>query len=197
MPEYTKIHLELDKDRFESLKQDGHYHCIKKDHELWLAEITPDPVDAVEWIKAVGKPYKWDKRKGFIEDVKRAVSTPQSLMFLFMKNENPIGVAVIADPALSTDHQDSIEIFKIGLLPSQTNSGHGSFLLLQLFERLFERSSNVYLNTRDTNHSKVVPFYEAMGMLITNVETCSSDVKGQQPITTTNRYRRDLKAKIA
>src|SRR5690606_5724505 len=69
-----------------------------------------------------------------------------------------------------------IEIYKTGLFDEYTGHGWGRFFVPQVMQKLFEDYEIVYLNTRDTNHKQVVPFYEGLGMHVLEREILEDDI---------------------
>jgi hypothetical protein len=70
----------------------------------------------------------------------------------------------------------TIEIENFGLFQGQTGNNYGDTALPKVLGLLLEDNDNVYLTTRSTNHTKVVPFYEDNGMSVLAVEELPDDL---------------------
>ncbi len=84
------------------------------------------------------------------------------------------------------------EIYKIGLKPEYTNHGLGREFFPALLTRIFQGTPDkdghiqkpdaVYLNTRDSNHSGVIPFYTSFNMRVIHAITRQDDLLSDNEI---------------
>lgn len=87
---------------------------------------------------------------------------------------------------------NTVEIYKIGLKDQYTRHGWGKYFLGELLTTLFDESKDktnviqnpdaVYLNTRSTNHNRVVNFYKDFNMNMINGMTYPDDLISLQEI---------------
>jgi len=76
-----------------------------------------------------------------------------------------------------------IEIYKFGLYDEFTGKGHGHYCLTKVMQELLMKRNYdiVYLDTRDTNHAGVIPFYEGHQFDNFYSEQLSSDLVKESP----------------
>ncbi len=76
-----------------------------------------------------------------------------------------------------------VEIYKIGLFDQYTQQGYGNYFLYRIMEMVFEKEdyNALYLDTRSTNHSGVLKFYEQNGVDVFFEETLQSDLVETAP----------------
>jgi len=178
MQYFTKYHIGIARKRFMDLLVDGHYDTAKRSKDLTLHKIPFNKQTAKHWIKMVGGDYQWDKRSG-LENELYYIQQNKSKFYMLRKNETDIGICITVKPPYGgrfiKPSTEQISFF--GLLPSETGKTYGSIFLAKIFATLFSSNKNIYLATRDTNHAKVVPFYEGMGMAVLGSEKLVSDIQ--------------------
>jgi len=114
----------------------------------------------------VGSLYGWDKRER-IKD-RRGITNLLSLtgveLWLFLYDAEPIGYSLI-----TCAEDKTVELEDFGFFPEFCNRGYGQFLLSKMLERMKALGmEKVWLTSRSSNHSKVVPFYQKAGFIITD-----------------------------
>jgi ribosomal protein S18 acetylase RimI-like enzyme len=138
-------------------------------------------------IERVGGPWGWTRRPRYYGgqvSVRHLLRQSDSRMYLCKRNGVPIGYTFIVPasnllrPYVGQDQDLSrvVEIENFGLFPEFTGFGYGRYFLREVFKELFESYDTIYLSTRSTNHAKVVPFYEEMGMKVVAIEEYPDDL---------------------
>jgi ribosomal protein S18 acetylase RimI-like enzyme len=170
---YTKYHCILAKNDYVS---DPHFSPFFKIEE----KETILPYFKYLFMK-VGTRWKWTLRPKYLVKVKslsQRLESNESKLFIFKKGEQLIGYAFVveSEEPIANKYENLIEIENFGFFPEYTNKAYGSYFLNKLFASLFEKYDYVYLTSRSTNHSKVIPFYKRNGMTVIYKETLPDDL---------------------
>jgi ribosomal protein S18 acetylase RimI-like enzyme len=185
--------LAISKEEFLRHKAVGLYGASPAQADLSLKRVSSNYEMFFLLLRIVGGPYGWHRRREYhdefsLDDLIRVLKDRKSRLWLFKWGRETVGYCCAAsvEPDLSglfAAHAGSApppqriaEIYKIGLFDEYTGHGWGKVFLPQVFERLFRDHDAVYLNTRSTNHGKVVPFYESLGMRVIHREECEDDL---------------------
>lgn len=121
----------------------------------------------LEMFQRVGGPWGWDRRPKYHDDIDGLKERFNAATIYSLTHDHEIVGYCMAIPRkdLSIGFGRRVgEIENFGLFNSQTARGHGPALLPLIFSDMFNRYSTVYLESRSTNHPKVVSFYQAQGM---------------------------------
>lgn len=127
-------------------------------------------------LQRVGSPWGWDKRPKYAnnnDELKARVALPTSNIHLFKVFNEVVGYALtIARPDLSKQFNKTIaEIENFGFAPVHNRKGYGAYFLKDTFNKLFQKGYDyIHLETRSTNHKKVLPFYLQNGMELIKTE---------------------------
>ncbi len=173
MKHYTNYHLAISKNAYEENMRNGRYVCEAGD--LSIVEIEPTFAKFRELLDRYGSKWNWDKRPKYLSDsasLRARIADTETRLFLFYSGPKKIGYALVSAPQSfrAANNSRIIEIENIVLDSAQTGRGYGRFFLQSLFATLFEKYETVYLSSRSTNHSGVIPFYLRMGMEIIMIE---------------------------
>lgn len=121
----------------------------------------------LEMFQRVGGPWGWDRRPKYHDDIAGLKERFNTATMYSLTHHNEIVGYCMAIPRkdLSISFMRRVgEIENFGLFKSQTAKGHGPALLPLILSDMFNAYTTVYLETRSTNHPKVVPFYQSQGM---------------------------------
>lgn len=154
---------------------------------LWLAEIAPTYDTFYALLKRVGGPWGWDRRPRYHDNQamwEGRLQAPETRLHLFGHQDQVLGycLAGTVKQDLSDIFTESatgasvIEIENFGLFPEHTGKRYGQTFLPAVFSHLFQDYDAVYLTTRSTNHGKVVPFYQGLGMSVIHTEILPDDL---------------------
>jgi len=167
---YSNFKLSIDRSAFTVSNDNRHPEGLN------LKEVPRDYSEFTKLLNSVGGPLGWDKRKKYRvyqSEVRQRLALEATHLFLFERFNKAIGYSLtIARPDLSkTFNMQVAEIENFGLKPAYTAKGYGGYFLNQVLSRLFnEGYEKVYLESRSTNHKKVVPFYERNGMSVIGID---------------------------
>lgn len=185
MSQYKKTHLSIDWDAF------ANANYVEPTPGLSTIEVAPDFETFLPLFEAVGSPWDWHRRPKYAEDaekLKARVETPGTRLYLLQKHGQTIGYCLTTSfthdlkyafnkkAGAAVKREQICEIENFGLFPEHTGNGYGPTFLQSIFEDLFEDYERVYLTTRSTNHSRVIPFYERLGMFVTHEEQKPDDL---------------------
>jgi hypothetical protein len=191
---FTNYHLAISREQFAAARQSGLYEeSPLQELGLNIRKIdNPDYTTFSSLIDRVGEPWGWTQRPRYHrthhDDIEEMLKHPQTELYLLRKDEETLGYCLVtagktqfngAFPGSAKIEQSFrliIEIENFGLFPEHTGKGYGRFFLPLLFENLLERYNVVYLSSRSTNHKRVVPFYENLGMRILYTEDLPDDL---------------------
>lgn len=149
---------------------------------LSIKEVKPTYTRFETILNKVGEAWYWTKRQSFLNGKQfyaKVMADPETRLFILQKYGKDIGLCLVivptkeAIPYLREDN--AIEIKWYGLCPEETGKAYGGFYLNEIFSRLLSEYDEVYLSTRSTNHAKVVPFYQKMGMQVQGQEIVIDD----------------------
>jgi hypothetical protein len=161
---------------------------------LNVLEVKPEYELFASLIARVGGPWGWTRRPRYAGGNRRAVTAllkkPHTRLFLLRREKKVLGYCMTAAPELEKNILEKlgqtaaarpirpavIEIENFGLFPESTGKGYGRYFLPEILEKLFADHEIVYPSTRDTNHARVVPFYEDIGMRVIHSETLPDDL---------------------
>lgn len=187
---YIKSHILIDRDGYNARAAQGGYEDARRFTGLSIEQAPPYFDLFWMFMERVGGPWRWPLRRTYHENREswEALMLHEgSKLFILRKDKQPIGFCFVATPrgkdrnAIETaqpgiDLNQVVEIEKFGLFIEETGKGYGRYFLHGLFQRLLVDHAHVYLNTRDTNHRGVIPFYERMGMKVIHQERLESDL---------------------
>lgn len=168
---FNNYHLSICRDEFD--KRSG--ILVSNDNALSIKEIAPFYKTWRNLVDRVGSPWGWDRRPAYHEKngehIKQRLMSEESRLFVLQKFDRTIGFCwayqTSQEEALgygSREKAAKIETF--GLFEEETGKGHGRYFLPLILKELFNDASLVFLETRSTNHKKVVSFYTSLGMEI-------------------------------
>ena len=167
------------------------YHCLisQEDftprefgiHNFQIEEKEKNYAYFYYLFSRVGTMWKWDLRPKYKleqKSIKERLESDTSRLFIFKKGQQLIGYCFITESEEQqvTPYKNLIEIENFGFFPEHTKKGYGHFFLNNIFEILFQEYDHIYLTTRSTNHSKVVPFYERNDMSVIAKECLNDDL---------------------
>lgn len=123
----------------------------------------------------VGGPWLWDKRPKYANDneaLRQRIARLSTTIHLFQYFNQTIGYSLTVErPDLSSQFNKVAEIENFGLVPEFNGKGLGDYFLHETFKYLFEHGyDNIHLESRSTNHEKVIPFYQRNGMKLIEVD---------------------------
>jgi len=125
-------------------------------------------------LKRVGEPWGWDRRPKYAndnEDLRARVALPTTHIHLFKKFNEILGYSLtVARPDLKSAFNNIYEVENFGFFLEHCGKGYGSYFLNDTFKYLFNHEADyIHLESRSTNHEKVLPFYIENGMKVINV----------------------------
>ncbi len=143
---------------------------------LSIEEIPRDYKKYQTLLRYVGAPWDWHLRPKYkIETnaVKKRLADKESHLYLLKEFDKAIGYSfTINRPDLTKEFKSkTAEIENFGLAKPHTDKGYGGYFLQNIFQKLHEENfETAYLESRSTNHERVIPFYIKQGMKVINVE---------------------------
>lgn len=196
MKTFIKYHLAIPKARYLEMKDGGLFPPSPRLGHFSALEIEPDFEVFHALIKRVGEPWGWTRRPRYYKgrsdkEIKALLKDRHTRLFLLRRADRNVGYCLTAAPRLTPrlrgklgckpEHNrfrpDVIEIENFGLFPEHTGKGYGQYFLPAMLGMLFAAGhETVYLSTRSTNHSRVVPFYEGVGFNVIDRETLVDDL---------------------
>ena len=132
-------------------------------------------------LDSIGSPWGWDKRPKY-QDIcatTARISDSRSRLYTLLLDDKEIGYS------LTVPRDDLSEIFRVrvgeienfGVVVEHNGSGYGAPFFKYVCNELFKQGFDaVFLSTRSTNHEKVLPFYEKLGMNIIKQVTKKNDL---------------------
>lgn len=132
-------------------------------------------------FERVGGPWGWPQRPKYhdeLDGLKERLADPRSQLLLLRDGYVPVGYCFVSPVATKgIAAENAIEIENFGFFPGHTGQGYGGPFLKAIFARLFDNGyDHVYLQSRSTNHEKVIPFYKRQGMDCIQTEFCQDDL---------------------
>ena len=191
MASFTKYHLAISKDLYLQKQAENLYINPLPSHEMNILETKPDYGMFSLLLERTGGPWGWTRRPRYAEGNRQSIlkllGAPETRLFLLRDQQDIVGYCLTAAPSFQNDlrkkfnqyavsDHNVIEIENFGLFPEYTGKGYGRYFLPTLFEELLKDHDTVYLSTRGTNHPRVVPFYESLGMRVIHQETLPDDL---------------------
>lgn len=183
---YTLNHLLISKSEYNALPA-----IQRSPKELNIKEIEPDAKTVRYWVEQVGGPYGWPDREQYtLEAIEELIKTPETRLFMLLKDGCPLGYCLthketardLRSHFMKAGHNipDDAKITRIegfGLAYNQTDRDYGDLYLNEMYKILFDDAGKdyVYLTSRNTNHSGVIPFYLDNGMSVIDTETKPED----------------------
>lgn len=183
---FQKIHFSMDRDSFNTGRV-----CYALDPNLTIEETIPIWGRFYPMLKRVGGPWGWDKRPKYLQEkrdeIEARLAEPDTRLFYLNADGQTVGYCLVTAYRHDLRHafnsashnlsRDQIcEIENVGLFPEHTGKGYGRTFLPLIFEELLKDHEIVYLSTRSTNHAGVVPFYQRLGMRVTDIENRLNDL---------------------
>lgn len=138
----------------------------------------------LELLQRVGGPWGWDRRPKYYDDLEGLKERfGQATVYSLTSGHEIVGYCMtIPRKDLSIGFMRRVgEIENFGLFIEQTGRGHGPALLPLIFAHMFERYNTVYLESRSTNHPKVVSFYQQQGMKLLAADQHQDDLHPEPP----------------
>ncbi len=178
MKTFTRYHLAITKNQHQSARDKWAVPA----EGLNILEVTPDYDTFARLIARLGGPWGWTKRPRYAASnrlsITKLLKKPHTRLFLLRSGEKTLGYCLTATPqsAQNRFRPEMIEIENFGLFPEHTGKKYGLYFLPAILEELFADHNVVYLSTRSTNHARVVPFYENLGMRVIRQETLPDDL---------------------
>ena len=187
---YTNYHLAISKKEHVSrLKNELRVEGVQK---LSYRAIPATYADFQSLLSRYGGAWGWDKRPKYFSTrsaLVRRLEQDETRLYVFYKEDKEIGYCLVTAPAKFRgknlrENKHIIEIENIALAAEVTGQGYGRYFLQEMFSILFEHYETIYLSSRSTNHSGVIPFYLRMGMSIIHTEyNVPSDLVENEKIT--------------
>lgn len=148
---------------------------------LKMEECAPSYAHFEFLIDRVGTRWGWTDRPKYKfnqAELRRRLGNPETRLFTFKKGEKLIGYCLVtpSEEEIVRQYQKPVEIENFGFFPEYTGKGYGNFFLQAVFAELFNTYETVYLSTRSTNHTKVLPFYQKNGMILIKSERLPDDL---------------------
>lgn len=138
---------------------------------LSMHEAVPQIDDYASLINRVGGPWGWTKRPKYQNLSARLQGT--RLFHFKTPFSGVVGYALTRNDT-SAIHTTEIENF--GLFLEHNGKGYGRTFMSLLLAELFKSADTVRLETRSTNHPKVVNFYQDCGFHIVKTEQLPDDL---------------------
>ncbi len=160
---FVEYHLTIEKKEFE--RRD-----YGLDPFLAVEEINTDFNTFMSLFKRVGSPWGWDRRPKYCdnrEGLEERVAAGR--IHLLKKFNEVVGYCFSVEKGNMTsefNRGSMVEIENFGLFPEQNGKSYGKTYLPKIFNELFKGNDIVYLSSRSTNHVKVIPFYQSLGMKV-------------------------------
>lgn len=180
---FTRSHLYITR-----AMHDLHNKKYAASSSLSMDEAIPNYALFKLFLDRVGSPWDWPLRSTYKNDLtywQRMLEAPDTRLFILRRDSMPIGFCHIGalraegQKVVSGHIKDTkacIEIKHFGFFVEETGKGYGRYFLPKLFDILFQKYDTIYLSTRDTNHDRVIPFYESLGMNRFHSEALPSDL---------------------
>lgn len=184
--QFHKIHFSMDRAEFTARRAQ-----YSSDPDLKIEETNPCWERFYTMLKRVGGPWGWDKRPKYHEDkqqeIEARLAEPDTRLFYLNAEGVTVGYCLVTayrhdlrlafnGSSRNLDRNQICEIENIGLFPEHTGKGYGQTFLPLILDELFQDYEMIYLSTRSTNHSGVRPFYQKLGMRITDIELRKNDL---------------------
>ncbi|MFY0601631.1 MAG: hypothetical protein JXR03_18300 [Cyclobacteriaceae bacterium] len=174
---FTNYHLGISKDAFENFN-------YKLDPDLNIQEVFPHFEDYMRLFKKVGSEWGWDRRPRYYNQDSLKERVDSGKLFLLKKFDEVKGYCLAIDRSDLTSqfNKHSVEeIENFGLFPEFNAQGFGKTFLPLIFNELFKKHDYIYLSSRSTNHEKVIPFYQKLGMKTLKTEILEDDLHETPP----------------
>ena len=175
MNTFTNYHLALSKADYESGLASTRYK--EESDKLSYKMVLPIYKKVQSLLLRYGSKWSWDKRPKYYKNsaaLKKRLNHEETRLFLFYRDGKEIGYCLVSVPEKlrnsKAENPHIIEIENIALDYKETGNGYGRFFLKEVFADLFKTYDTIYLSSRSTNHSGVIPFYLRMGMSIIHIE---------------------------
>jgi ribosomal protein S18 acetylase RimI-like enzyme len=173
---YNNFHLAISRHDYVRGLNKGIYNNRFQGLSLMLVEPTYEKF--IVLLQTYGSEWKWDKRPKYHNnkgDIQQRLENKETKLFTFFKDGIEVGYCLVTPPEKFRNNGNDkylhiIEIENIALESEFTGSGYGRYFLQEIFAYLFQNYETVYLSSRNTNHTGVIPFYQKMGMSIIEVE---------------------------
>lgn len=175
---YNNYHLAISKDAFKAAHDAGLYDT--RIAGLSMREIEPTYEAFEQRIKTYGGPWGWDRRPKYFDQrpaIEERLGADGTKLLSLLKDNKEIGYSLITEARASLSDKffraadgKFAEIENIALAISESGKGYGRHYLGEIFKDLFRDHDGVYLSSRSTNHSKVLSFYQKMGMTLLHTE---------------------------
>jgi GNAT superfamily N-acetyltransferase len=128
--------------------------------DLW-ADVTREPYLAL--FREIGEPWLWFGRLIKTPEALQAIfDNPRHHIYLVLRDGQKIGL-------LELDHQSDghVEIAYFGLIPSETGSGLGRWLMIEAQNRAWSapETRRLWVHTCTADHPAALPFYQRMGFV--------------------------------
>lgn len=143
---------------------------------LSIEEIPRDYKKFRTLLRYVGGAWFWHLRPKYkceTRALKKRLADKDSHLYLLKEFDKTIGYSfTINRPDLTKEfNAKTAEIENFGLAKPHTDKGYGGFYLQNIFQKLHEENfETAYLESRSTNHDRVIPFYTKQGMKVINIE---------------------------
>jgi len=175
---FTNYHLAISREEYNDIE-------YRTDPSLNIEEIAPDFKKYLTLLVHVGNPWGWDRRPKYANDSENLRTRVEHGRLHLLKKFNDVTgycLSVKRKDLTSEFNRKSVaEIENFGLFPEHNAKGYGRTFLPLIFNELFKTSDMIYLSTRSTNHPKVIPFYQSLGMKIIRQETLEDDLLVEPP----------------
>ncbi len=192
MSRFTNYHLTISLSQYELARAAGKYERSGMPAGLNMVKIEkPSYERFAALLEKVGGPWGWTRRPRYAnrrEEIERLLAQPDTALYVFRHGESEIGYAMVNSGKAAFSGifpgsveqekklQSIIEIENFGLFPAHTGKQYGRYFLAALLDALFKDYGIVYLSSRSTNHKRVIPFYESMGMKVLSTEMLPDDL---------------------
>lgn len=164
MNQFINTHLQISKKDFS-----GRHNAIRPG--LSMHETSPEINDYETLIKRVGGPWGWTLRPKY-QNLHARIQGARLFHF-----KTPFS-GVIGYALTRNDNSKiyTVEIENFGLFPEHNGKGYGQTFMSLLLDELLKSSDVVRLETRSTNHPKVVNFYQSCGFHVVKAELLPNDL---------------------
>jgi len=147
-----------------------------------IHSVSLDYASYKKRLDRLGSPWAWEKRPKYQDQqaIEERISDPRSKLFDLTIDHKDVGYClVVPRDDLSEEFGVSVsEIENFAIDVDYNGRGYGSPFFRYVCKDIFSNYAEaIFLSTRSTNHDKVLPFYERLGMKIIKQEVMRNDLK--------------------
>lgn len=125
-----------------------------------VAWTKPEPEDYLELFRAVGERWLWLSRLLLSsEELGKILHDDRNHVYRIVSGDDPVGLL-----ELDFNHSGQCEIGFLGLIPTLTGQGHGSWLMAETLNRAWRPEIHrVWLHTCTLDSPFALGFYQKFG----------------------------------